>query len=63
MHAAVYVGAIHFVKLANRLDHRVGLLRVAALSRLHQRLAVYGLLENREILPIRSHVEAKPAIS
>ena len=58
VHAAMNVGAIHFVELANRFDHRVRLLRRGRVIQIHQRLAVYGLLENREILPDPFHVEA-----
>ncbi len=63
MHAAMNVGAIHFMKFANGFDHRVRLLRRGGVVQIHQRLAVYGLLQDREILPDAFDVEAGRDIS
>ena len=51
VHAAVDVGAVHFVETADGVDDRVRLLRGGGVVQVHQRLAVDVLLEDREILP------------
>ena len=51
VHAAMDVGAIHLVELADGVDHRERLLRRGGVIQIHQRLAVDALLQDREILP------------
>ena len=58
MHAAMDVGAIHFVEMPQGVDHRRGLLRGGRAVQVHQRLAVDVLLEDREILADLLHVES-----
>jgi len=58
VHAAVNISAIDFVEAAYGIDHREGLLRGGGAIQVDERLAVYLLLENREILPDLFHVES-----
>ena len=50
VHAAMDVGAIHLVEMADGVDHHGGLLRGGGAIQVDQRLAVNRLLEDREIL-------------
>ena len=56
--AAVDVGAIHLVELADGVDHRERLLRGGGAIQIHQRLAVDRLLEDRKVLADPLHVES-----
>ena len=58
VNAAVNVGAIHLVELADGVDHREGLLRGGGAIQIYQWLTVDRLLQDREILANPLHVES-----
>ncbi len=58
MHAAVDVGAIHFVELDDGVDDGARLLRGGGVIEIDERLAVDGLLEDGEILADLLDVES-----
>ncbi len=58
MHAAVDVGAIHFVELDDGVDDGARLLRGGGVIEINERLAVDGLLEDGEILADLLNVES-----
>jgi hypothetical protein len=58
--AAMDVGAIHFVELADSFDHAGGFLRSGGAIEVDQRLPVNGLLEDRKILAHPHYIESDP---
>lgn len=58
MHAAVDIGAIHFVELHDGVDDGARFLRGSGIIEVDERLAVNGLLEDGEILADPLDVES-----
>ena len=55
--AAVDVGAVREIELADRVDHRQRRLRRGGVVEVGERLAVYRLIERREVFAQRGRVE------
>ncbi len=56
MYAAVHIAVVAGIIFLHGADHLHGLLGSGPVIQVHKRVAVHGLLEDREIIPDQLHI-------